>query len=213
MAASVAYQRIVLYIEHPWNYAGESVHRWSVKFSLSGGTDLLPAEMEPTALDLFEPIKLISRTSGHLAGWRYYPIQGHTATGLKDYLAADHPCTRSAYTPAAFHDQQLEVCALARCPIGKSATGKPVFLRKWIHAVQSEADPNVFAQPNNSPAGGVLGKWNTGCGPKLLVPVDPTGGTQGGPWVFETHAFTHQLRRGPKRKVAANTVYVPIPVP
>ena len=45
------------------------------------------------------------------------------------------------------------------------------------------------------------------------MPVDPTGGEQGGPWAYKPHLFTHQLRRGPKRKVVTKTEYVPIPVP
>jgi hypothetical protein len=213
LADPVTYQRITLTLEHPWNYAGEDMHRWSVKFNLSGGQALLDNEIEPTVVDLFEPFGLICRTGGHLAEARYYPPEGHAATWFKLYTPADHPTAGAGYTPATFYEQQLEVCALARAPIGKSATGKPVFLRKWIHAVRSETDPNVFANPNNAPTGGVLRKWNDGSGPRLVVPVDPTGGTQGGPWALETHLFTHQLRRGPKRKKTTSTVYVPVPVP
>jgi hypothetical protein len=58
-----------------------------------------------------------------------------------------------------------------------------------------------------------LHEWNAGAGPRLLVPCDPTDGTIGGPWVIESHLFTHQVRRGVKRKAATKTVYVPVPIP
>jgi hypothetical protein len=213
MAAPVTYQRFALYFEHPWAYAGETIHRWSLKFNLSGAQALLQTEMEPTALDLAAPVLRLSRTSGHFVGWRYYPPEGHTATGIKDYLANEHPCTRSAYAPAAGSEQQLEVCALAEASVGKSATGKPVFLRKWIHGVLASGEGNEFEAPNNPPSGGVLHEWINGAGPKLVVPVDPTGGTQGTGWTITTHLHTHQLRRGPKRKKAATQVFVPVPIP
>jgi hypothetical protein len=213
LADPVTYQRITLRIQHPWNYAGENVHEWSVKFNLSGGQALLQTEIEPTVVDLFEPIKLLSRSDGHLVEARYYPPEGHSATWFKLYAATDHPCTQAAYTNLQ-HQQQLEVSVLARAPIGKSATGKPVFLRKWIHGILADAsNPNAMAAIENGTEATVLNRWNTGSGPRQIVPVDPTGGTQGGPWTFEPHLFTHQLRRGPKRKAATNTVYVPVPVP
>lgn len=213
MAEPINYQRIVLHISSPWAYAGETNHIWQCKFNLSGGTNLLATEMEPTALDLWEPIKLLSRSSGWLAGWRFYPIQGRAATGVMDYTSSQHPNTQGAYTSFQ-RQQQLEVCVLAHAPIGKSVTGKPVYLRKYIHGVQGSAsDANTMDPVTVGTNATVLSKWNTGSGPRLLVPVDPTGGTQGGPWVFDTHLHTHQLRRGPKRKAATNTVYVPVPIP
>lgn len=213
MAESVTYQRIRLNLWTPWPAAQGGQEEWSVKFSLSGGTNLLATEMEATALDLFDPLKQLCRTHTYLGGWRYYPIQGHTATGLQDYTPSQHPATGSAWN-ATTTPQQITVCALARCYVGKSATGKPVYLRKWIHDIISDGSGDLlggFAAGVTQTT--ILAKWNTGSGPKLLVPVDPTGGTQGGPWTLDTNLRTHQLRRGPKRKAKTTTVYLPVPVP
>jgi hypothetical protein len=102
-------------------------------------------------------------------------------------------------TPASF--AQLEVAIVCRCPVGKNIKGKQVYLRKWCHNVApSDTDPNAHAPLANTAA--ILEPFVTGSGPNNLVPVDPTGGAAGGPWTIEPHLFTHQVRRGPKRKKA-----------
>jgi hypothetical protein len=213
MAASVRYQRIRLTLNSPWNQDGKTSEDWSVMFSLSGATDLLPNEQEPTALDLFDPMKQLCTTNTYLKHWSFYPIQGHAASGFKDYLPSDHPCTHSAFATTT-ELQQLEVCALAECPVGKSATGKPKYLRKWIHNLKSDGTGNAISPFNTGVTiATILAKWNTGCGPRSLVPVSPTDGTQGGPWTLRTQLHVHQLRKGVKRKAAVKTVYVPVPVP
>lgn len=213
MATSVRYQRIRLTLNSPWNQDGKTSEDWSVMFSLSGATDLLANEMEPTALDLFDPIKQLCEASTYLSKWSFYPIQGHAATGFKQYTPTDHPATHSAFATAD-QLQQLEVAYLCECPVGKGASGKPKFLRKWIHQACSNGTGNQRANYNTGITDAtVFAKWNTGCGPRTLVPVSPTDGTQGGPWGLKTQLHVHQLRKGHKRKVATNTVYVPVPVP
>lgn len=213
MAASVRYQRIRLTLNSPWNQSGKTSEDWSVMFSLSGATDLLATEMEQTAIDLFDPIKQLCMGTTYLKHWSFYPIQGHAATGFKDYVATDHPCTGTAFATTTEY-QQLEVCFLAHCLVGKSASGKPKYLRKWIHGSRSDGTGNTRKPYNTGVTDAtVLNKWNTGCGPRTLVPVSPTDGAQGGPWVLDTKLHVHQLRKGHKRKVAATTVYVPVPVP
>lgn len=209
----LSYQRIRLILNSPWNQDGKTSESWGVTFCLSGGTNLLANEMEPTALDLFDPFKQLCQVGTYLQGWRFYPIQGHSSTGLMDYTSSQHPCTHSAFSTTAEH-QQLEVCYLAECPVGKSASGKPKFLRKWIH----DSDSNGTGNTKKAYAAGVtdatvLAKWNTGSGPRLLVPVAPSDGTQGGPWAIRPQLHTHQLRKGIKRKPKTTTVYVPVPVP
>ncbi|HEX8869204.1 MAG TPA: hypothetical protein VF821_26325, partial [Lentzea sp.] len=75
-----------------------------------------------------------------------------------------------------------------------------VYLRKWIHDVQASGSLPSNMGTLTNPAQ-VLAVWNTGAGPHSVVPVSPSTGAQGGPWVFETHLFTHQLRKGKKKKV------------
>lgn len=214
MATSVRYQRMRLILNSPWNQDGKTSEDWGVTFSLSGASNLLANEMEPTALDLWDPFKQLCATVTYLKGWRFYPIEGHSATGLQDYTSAQHPCTASAFAAASSYKQQLEVCFLAHCSIGKSATGKPVYLRKWMHSAVADTTGNTIPLfQGGVTQATIFAKWNTGSGPRSLVPVSPTLGTQGGPWALETQLHTHQLRKGPKRKKTTTTVYVPVPVP
>lgn len=215
MAEPVKYQRMVLRIASPWNLGGETLHEWGVKFNLTGDTPLLTAEMEPTALDLWAPIRQLTSSSSSLVHWVYYPQGSRIKSGEQDYAQGLHPGDHSGYvTPAGAPQQQLEVAILAECPVGLNSRGRRVYLRKWIHDVIADtaSHSNAHAPLNN--ATGILGPWSNGSGPKSLVPCDPTDGMQGGPWTFKSHLYTHQVRRGPKRKKpAAQTVVVPVPVP
>ena len=213
MATSTRYQRIRLTLNSPWNHNGKTNEDWSVMFSLSGATNLLATEMEPTAIDLFDPIKQLGWTGCYLKSWSFYPIQGTKATGFKTYVSSDHPCSGAAFSSAAEY-QQLEVCFLAHAQVGTSATGKPKYLRKWIHGARSDGSGNTkkpYAAGVTDAT--VLDKWISGSGPRLLVPVSPSDGTQGAGWVVDTKLYTHQLRKGHKHKTTTNTVYVPVPVP
>ena len=189
-------------MQSPWNLPGQTVHVWHNKFNLSGTVAFSQADGEATALDLWQPIASLCSAGTSLIGWSYY-APGATVSSLgATYTAGTHAGTRAAYgTPGALASCQLEVCALCRAPVGRNTRGKEVYLRKWVHDVAAEsADPNTIGQLVNPAT--VLGKWNTGSGPHNVVPVDPTGGAQGGPWTVETHLFTHPLRRGPRRKAA-----------
>lgn len=209
----LTYQRIRLILNSLWNQDGKTSEDWGVTFCLSGATNLLANEQEPTALDLWDPFKQLCFGTTYLKGWRYYPIQGKASTGLADYPPATHPCTHSAFATTT-EKQQLEVCFLAECPVGKSATGKPVYLRHFIHDACSDGTGNAKKAYNAGVTDAtVLAKWISGSGPRLLVPVRPGDGSQGGPWTIRTQLHTHQLRKGHKRKKTTTTVYVPVPVP
>ncbi len=189
-------------MESPWNLPGVTKHRWHCKFSVSGTIAMNAADAEATALDLWGPIRRFTEPHTSLVEWAYYQ-SGHTSADLTgSYAAGTHAGDRSNYTTGTGHQQQLEVCILARCPVGKNTRGKQVYLRKWIHDVESDiADANAIMSNTGSPA--CLLEWIHGAGPHDVVPVDPTDGTQGGPWTVETHLYTHQLRRGPRRRKAA----------
>jgi hypothetical protein len=216
MAAPVRYQRIVLRTESPWNYLGATTHVWSNKFNLSGDVALAANEMEPTALALWNPIKRLISADSSLVGWTYYPQGSHVKTGEATYPAGQHRGDASAYTdPTNVQNRsQLEVAVLVEGAVGKNSRGKQVYLRKWIHDVKFLAgDPNTIDAFGMAPSA-ILAEWLTGAGPKSLVPCDPTDGMIPPTWVMEQHLFTHQLRRGVKRKkTAATNVYVPVPVP
>lgn len=194
-----ANQQIALTFQSPWNLPGPT-HDWHNTFHCSGTTALAPGEMETTALDFASVILAFAANTASLIKWSYYPPNATVAAGTKSYTPGTLPGTQTAYSaPGSTYRCQLEVCGLARCPVGKSSKGRQVYLRKWIHDIRSLAtDPDTIGALNSQAT--IFAKWNTGCGPKQLVPVDPTGGAQGGPWQIEQHLFTHQLRRGSKRK-------------
>jgi hypothetical protein len=202
MADSTTFHRFVLTMQSPWNLPGSTVHDWHCKFSVSGTITMTDTDAEATALELWTPIQDCVSSSTSLIAFDYYPSGSTVSTEGKTYAPGLHAGTQSAYIDKTGAKQQLEVCILARAAVGKNTLGKQVYLRKWIHDVLADpTDPNAI-YGMTSPSS-VLGAWNQGSGPHSVVPVDPTGGEQGGPWTFETHLYTHQLRRGPRRKKAA----------
>jgi hypothetical protein len=189
-------------MQSPWNLPGVTVHSWHNKFSVSGSIDMSDADAEATALDLFQPIQFLVSVHTSLIAWSWYKSGSTVAATGKDYSPGTHAGTAGGYASGGDPRQQLEVCALARSPVGKNSLGKPVYLRKWIHDVLgTAADPNVLSPMTNEAT--VLAKWNNGAGPHQVVPIDPTSGDAGAGWHFETHLYTHQLRRGPRRKKVA----------
>ena len=200
MADSTQFHRFVLTMQSPWNLPGSTEHQWHNKFSVSGSINMNDADAEATALDLWQPIRDMTTNKTSLLGWSFYLSGSSVAQTVKSYAAGVHTGTLGAYVSNAAPSCQLEVCILARSPVGKNTLGKPVYLRKWIHDVlASPTDPNSH-EPLVSESG-TLAKWNAGAGPHQVVPVDPTSGDAGSGWVLEQHLFTHQLRRGPRRKI------------
>ena len=202
MAESVRYQRMRLNFQSPWNLGNETVKEWSVKFSLSGATNISEADCPVTAVDLATPILYLVSSETSLISWDHYPIGSATHDYAGGFAQGSHPGNGGAWTETGA-PQQLEVCVLAECEVGVSSKGRPVYLRKWIHDVRADiGDPNSIANPIDGPT--VFDKWDHGSGPHSNVPVSPTTGAQGNGWQAETHLFTHQLRRGPKRPPAAS---------
>jgi len=206
--AGFQYNFIRLNLECPWNLYGETVATYSNNFVLSGAAPLPDASAEPTALDLFEPIRQISHPGAYLKSFSYYHPNVATAAVHIDYTPGQHPCAGSAVSGTGMHPQQAEVCVLCAGPTDKNSRGKQVYLRKYIHWVQSDA-----SSPNQIPAiqATALDKWRNGSGPNLLVPIDADSGTQASDWTIDAHLFTRQFRKGKKRKAAV--VYVPLPTP
>lgn len=201
MAESVRYQRIVLHFESPWNLGKTTTHEWGVKFSLSGATNIAASDCEATARDLAAPLLYIASTRTVLIGWTHYPIASATHDATGNFGAVPITGNGGAWDPGGA-PQQLEVCVLAECQCGVSSKGRPVYLRKWCHDVMADpSNPNAPANPLDGPT--IFDKWDHGCGPHNSVPVSPTTGQQGSGWTANTHLYTHQLRRGPKRKPAS----------
>jgi hypothetical protein len=202
MADPHTYQRIALKFQSPWNIASETTHDWSLKFNLTGSVLMGDADAEATALALAQgPLALASPRTA-LIEYSYYPAGATVASSYKTYALGTHMGTQAGYVSTAGVQQQLEVCILFRAPVGKNIHGKQVYLRKWVHDVLADGgDPNACW--NLNPLNTIIGAWMTGAGPHQVVPVSPSTGTPGSPWSAEVHLFTHQLRRGAKRKKLA----------
>jgi hypothetical protein len=193
------YQEFVLTFQSAWNLAGQTEKRWSQSFYVSGTITHSAADAEAAALALAGPSLALARASTSLIGWTYYDTGATTASQEKTYAPATHPGSGSAYVATGAAEQQLEVAAVAHCPVGVNTKGKEVYLRKYFHDVLAEnSDPNTLRSLTNPST--FLDVFNHGAGPHNVVPVSPSKGTEGGPWTMETHLFTHQMRRGKKHK-------------
>jgi hypothetical protein len=197
------YQEFVLTYNSPWHLGSLTNHNWSLAIYVSGTITHSAAEAESAALELASIGLALATPQTYLAKFNYYPAGSLISTVVKTYLATDHPGTRLAYVGPPFAGQQLEVAAVAHAPIGVNSRGKEVYLRHYFHDVS--CDPSA---PSNlatlSDPGTMLKPFNTGAGPHAVVPVSPSNG-KAGTWVMEAHAFTHQLRKGKKRKTPAKT--------
>jgi hypothetical protein len=195
----VTYQRIQLAFESPWNLGAETTQNWNQKFHLSGTIALNQTEAEATAIELASVALALASSSTSLVKAAYYPQGSHVNTWEAIYAPGTHPGTNAAYaaTPSAWN--QLEVAVVARVQVGKNSRGKPVFLRKWFHNVANDAtNPNAHPPLFNTST--LLEPFNVGAGPNNVRPVRPTDGVMGGVWEIESHLFTHQVRRGHKKK-------------
>jgi len=193
------FQEIVLTFESPWNLAGKVTHNWSQSFYVSGTITHDDAAAEAAGLALAGPALGLASAQTSLVKITYYPSQSLVSTTNKLYAPGTHPGTAGLYNGIG-NPQQLEVACVAHAPIGKNTRGKTIYLRKYFHDVLSEAtDPNALKQLT-APAT-ALDVFKNGAGPHGVVPVSPTSGKDGGDlWTLETHLFTHQLRKGKKKK-------------
>lgn len=196
MADPTTYNRMVLKLVSPFAKYDETEHIWSVKFSLSGAEITDESDAEATALDLWAPIAMLNQPATSLIGWLYYAPGSSVNKYQATYDAGVKPGTAAAYTGANYV-QQLEVCGLARCPVGVNSKGRAKYLFKHIHDVSGDDTGGMFAPIESGET--ILHNWNAGCGPDELVPVDPTTGVQGGPWTLQEALYTRQLRRGQKK--------------
>lgn len=189
------YSRMTLRFTSPFAKYGESAHIWTVKFALSGAAITVQATAESVAQDLWNgPIHGLVTSETHFVGWLYYPPGSDINSLQAVYGATEYPGSGGAYSGSG-DPQQLEVTCLLRCPVGVNSLGRAKYLHKSIHDVLGGSAGNLATLTD--PWTG-LSTWNDGCGPDLLVPVDPTTGVQGGPWQLKTSLFTRQLRRGKK---------------
>jgi len=200
---NAAFQAFVLTFESPWNLAGKTTELWSQVFYVSGTITHNDADAEAAALALAQPALSLANPTSHLLKIAYYPSGSLVSTVNKTYAPGQHPGTGTAYTSG--NPQQAEVTIVAHGQLpDKNSRGKPVYLRKYFHAVStSQTDPNALP-PLSVPVTTLLAPYITGAGPHAVVPVSPHTGQPAATWTLETHVFTHQFRKGKKKKVAAS---------
>lgn len=199
------FQEFVLVFESPWNLGSATTHKWSHGIYVTGTIDHTDAEAEAAALDLASVTLQLAQSHTSLVQAKYYKSGSLVSTWEKIYAPGTHAGTAAAYADiSGSKPQQLEVAAVAHCPIGINTKGKEIYLRRYFHDVLAASDPNSLAA-----LAGVdpLTIYNTGAGPHKVTPCSPTSGHAGtGPWVMEHHLFTHQLRRKKKKKPSANLI-------
>lgn len=193
MTEPTTYARMTLKMTTPFAKYGETKHIWSVKFALSGSTLGTADEAEAVALGLWNPIKKLTSGSTNLLGWLYYGTGDTVNLFNKTYEDGTYVGDWAAYEDAT-DPQQLEVCALLRCPVGVNSKGRTKYLFKHVHDCGGTSTAGVLAAISDPSA--VLAEYDSGAGSELLVPVDPTTGVQGGPWQIMSAMYTRQLRRG-----------------
>jgi hypothetical protein len=194
------FQEFVLTFESPWNLAGKTTHNWHQSFYVSGTINHSDVDAEAAGLALAKPALDVASAATSLIGITYYPSGSIVSTTNKIYTPGTHPGTAVGYLNSPVDHQQLEVCIVAHAPIAKNSKGKEVYLRKYFHDVAA-ADGDNNAHQSLTPAWTALTPFNTGAGPHSVVPCSATTG-KSGPWTVETHLFTHQLRKGKKKKIS-----------
>lgn len=196
MPEPTTYSRMTLKFTSPFAKYGESAHLWSIKFALSGAEITVQATADAVAQDLADGCRALATSETSFIGWLYYPPGGHVNTLSADYDSGTYPGTRSAYTDPTGAAEQLEVCALLRCPVGRNSLGRSKYLFKHLHDVTGGSAGEIAALIDFDTT---FAAWQTGAGPDSVVPVDPTTGVQGGPWTIHPALYTRQLRRGQKK--------------
>jgi hypothetical protein len=194
------FQEFVLRFASPWNLGSLTTKEWSQSFYVSGTITHSDTEAEAAAIALAGPALAFSKAHTSLVAFAYYPSGSLISTVNKTYAPGTHPGTESAYAGGGGVAQQLEVAVVMHAPVGKNSKGKEIYLRKYLHDVDAASgDPNSVAPVAGLNA--ILAPWNTGAGPHNVVPISAAGRGPG-TWTMEQHLFTHQLRKGKKKKKA-----------
>jgi hypothetical protein len=136
------------------------------------------------------------------------PIYEHEYAAPADTPTALRPTGLAFTVPASFQDA-LETCVMMYAPVGFSSTNKPVFLRKYIHAVPTEnvaaggdggviwsfASSGTVAQAAATAMGN--GSWFG-----TRVYISPSGAQPlSTDWAIDGSPSNHQMPRGRKRTV------------
>ena len=202
-------------VEHVRYWRG-AVHRWSTSYELTG-TLTKPLDTTAAQTLLLADDKLCySQVAGDGGTFacRIYASGGGTPLATYTRFDWTTPASWIAYggatawgSPSATFCSQAETAALIQWPAGLSVRGKPIFFRKYIHAVPATSGSGAGADITGSVLTS-LANQALATGNSLYSAYGITLGnarTVPGPPTVKPFYVTHQMPRGRRRKVSAAT--------
>lgn len=189
-------------IQHQWSVA--SSHSGSVLSAGTDVTDLMQALW--TIFSSFIGVYWMGNDDVFCAGYSYYNGTSSAAIQEEEFLTSAD-ATAAGYSQTAFGSAYTgdgqpmapETCVRLQAPVGLSSTGKPVFLRKFIHMAQGPGLAPVISDEGVSNAAAL----GNGSLPFTRVLTSP-GGKQGD-WEVYTYFANHQMQRAAKKKKTSSS--------
>lgn len=190
-------------------------HRWTISHGHSGS----PFTTEADAISFLNSVWVnvspffakawTGVSTFYCAGWSYYNGTSSAALWEKDY-ANQAAATTDGFVTTYYGDAYAsegvpaspEVCIRLQAPVGNSSTGKPVFLRMFVHYADGTPSGTGNDIPNfGSGAAGYAANLGNGglFGSRVLI---SPGGKQGD-WAPYGYYANHQMQR--KRKKASSS--------
>lgn len=190
----------------PWR---GTEHTWSVASSHSGGSLTPGGDVQDFMMSVHTVITSFfaefwsGNAEVYCAGYSYYngtdsaAIEEQEFTSLSEAIAAgyDQSAYGAAYTGSG-QPNPPETCARLQAPVGLSKTGKPVFLRKYVHYC---AGPGTNI-PVSTAGQAIAAQLGSGALFDSRVLISSSG--KQGTWSCYAYAANHQMQR--KRKKASS---------
>jgi len=213
--AKTGHPNITLRYSAPWR---GTTKIWSSTFNYSGATlstDQQLAFAQAVHNDVLTAFFSAGATSQYLSSWSSYDGQNSAALQEAEYGSAAESITAgwngvadygAAYTASGTNVgvSGLETCVVLLAPLGLNKTGKPYFLRKFIHGV-----PPMSGDSDNAPfvegADAIAAKLGDGSLPGNRVICAETGGQ--GTWSAQSYFGNHKLFRAYSKKKSNASVF------
>lgn len=205
-------------IDHGTNWRGKA-HRWSTVYNLSGSTPNTADQI--SMMDALVDIEnqILWGGGPNLAGFleaRFYTGQGGAPTTVIPFGDIDTPSGWTAYSgtgwstgPAFGEAGAAESCLIVETKLnGLSSTGKPVYLRKYLHAVP--AFPAAAIGSQQIPSADITSlnayvkKWTDGSLTNGVVVIGPSGRQAASAPSVQSALGNHQMPRGRRQKKASS---------
>lgn len=211
--ALTGHPNIVITHVGPWR--GKPQHLWTTIYNLSGPTPSAGDQAQlMTQLVAIESAILSGGTGRGFVNAKFYSGQkpniptavdplGTPAAPLP-YNSADWAAGGNAPTGNCEPEQCLLVETLLN---GLSSRGKPVYLRKYFHAISDTAAttgriPGAVAAAINTR----VAAWTNGTLANGVVVISPSGRQSTSPPAAKTYVWNRQMPRGRRKKKKAITV-------